>query len=103
LFSPRGSDGFTTPRPAWAEPSAARAERPSPWEGKSKLPERGHLIEFHISTLGEPETFRPMNHVFYQEKLPWFDVADRLPRYVGLDFNSEICRYGPADGDLPNA
>jgi len=76
---------------------------PLTWEGLSKLPERGHVIEFHISTLDEPETFRPMNHVFYQEKLPWFDVADHLPRYVGLDFNSEICRYGPADGDLPNA
>ena len=52
----------------------------------------GHVIEFHISTLDEPETFIPTNHLFYPEKLSWFDVADDLPRYIGLDFNGERCR-----------
>jgi hypothetical protein len=33
--------------------------------------------------------------------LSWFDVADNLPRYIGFDFNSEICRHGPANGALP--
>ena len=74
---------------------------PLTWEGQSKIPERGHIFEFHISTLDEPETFVPTNHVFYPEKLSWFDVADNLPRYIGLDFNSEICRHGPANVGLP--
>jgi hypothetical protein len=33
--------------------------------------------------------------------LSWFDVADNLPRYIRLDFNSEISRHGPANGGLP--
>ncbi len=74
---------------------------PLTWEGQSKISERGHIFEFHISTLDEPETFVPTNHVFYPEKLSWFDVADKLPRYIGLDFNSEISRHGPANGGLP--
>ena len=72
---------------------------PLTWEGQSNLPERGRIFEFHISTMDEPGAFIPTNHLFYPEKLAWFDVADSLPRFVGFDFNSEICRHGPASGD----
>ena len=37
-FSPRASDGSKTPHPAWAEPSAAGAERPSPGKAKANFP-----------------------------------------------------------------
>lgn len=69
-----------------------RCGTPLSWEGRSNLPERGMIIEFYISTFDRPEAFTPTNHVWYAEKIPWFDVADDLPRFRGFDFNSELCR-----------
>ncbi len=74
---------------------------PLTWEGKSNLPERGMIFEFYISTLDNPNAFVPTNHVWYSEKIAWFDVADDLPRYHGFDFNSEVYRRGPAHDGLP--
>ncbi len=74
---------------------------PLTWEGKSEVPERGMILEFHISTLDDPYAFVPTNHVFYKEIISWFDVADYLPRYHGFDFSSEVYRRGPAHDDLP--
>ncbi len=74
---------------------------PLTWEGKSNLPERGMILEFHISTLDDPNAFVPTNHVFYKERIAWFDVADDLPRYHGFDFNGELYRRGPAHDNLP--
>ncbi len=59
------------------------------------------IVEFHISTLDDPKAFIPTNHLFYPERIAWFDVADDLPRYYGFDSNSGICRRGPAHNDLP--
>ena len=70
---------------------------PMTWEGKSNLPERGDIIEFYISTFDEPDEFIPINHVWYPDKISWFDVADDLPRYEGFDFNSELCHKVPND------
>jgi len=72
-----------------------RCGTPLTWEGRSKLPERGDVLELHISTFDSPEAFTPTNHVFYPERIGWFDVADELPRYCGLDYNSEMVRRGP--------
>jgi len=74
---------------------------PLTWEGKSNLPGRGEILEFHISTFDNPNAFVPTNHVFYPERLAWFDVADDLPRYHGFDFSSEIYRQGPVQENLP--
>ncbi len=74
---------------------------PLTWEGKSNLPERGEIFEFHISTFDDPNAFVPTNHVFYSERIAWFDVADGLPRYHGFDFSSEVDRRGPTQDDLP--
>ncbi len=74
---------------------------PLTWEGKSNLPERGEIFEFHISTFDDPNAFVPTNHVFYSERIAWFDVADGLPRYHGFDFSSEVDRRGPALEHLP--
>ena len=74
---------------------------PLTWEGKSNLPERGEIFEFHISTFDDPNAFVPTNHVFYPERIAWFDVADGLPRYHGFDFSSEVDRRGPALEHLP--
>ena len=74
---------------------------PLTWEGQSNLPERGRIIEFHISTLDEPDAFVPTNHLFYPERIAWFDVADQLPRYHGFDFDSDVCSRGPTRENLP--
>ncbi len=58
------------------------------WGGKS-------VIEVHISTLEDPERFPPDRHVFHSERLSWFDVADRLPRYSGTSVNAEPYSYRP--------
>lgn len=74
---------------------------PLTWEGQSEVTERGVIIEFHISTLDEPDAFVPTNHLFYPERIAWFDVADELPRYRGFDFDSEVCGRGPTRENLP--
>ena len=63
---------------------------PLTWEGESGLEGRGEVIEFYVSTLDDPETFRPENHVWYSEKLSWFDVEDSLPLWSGFDHRSEL-------------
>ena len=73
-----------------------QCDTPLTWEGKSNLPERGEIIELYISTFDDPNTYVPTNHVWYQQKVAWFDVADDLPRYRGFDFNGELYCRGPA-------
>ena len=41
-------------------------------------------------------TFVPDRHVFYGERLGWFDVADQLPRYQASSTGTEPDSYGPA-------
>ena len=54
-----------------------------------------HTTEFHISTLDNPENFIPDRHMHEAERIPWFDVADDLPRYYKLDDKGEPIHYGP--------
>ncbi len=68
---------------------------PLTWEGTDD-PARGPIVEVHISTLDDPDAFVPTNHLFYPERIKWFDVYDDLPRYEGFDFESDVCRRGPA-------
>ena len=74
---------------------------PLTWEGMSGAPERGAILEVYISTLDDPNAFTPTNHIYYSEKIAWFDVADDLPRHHEFDFNSEVDRRGPAQDGLP--
>ncbi|MDH3476303.1 MAG: GFA family protein, partial [Rhodospirillales bacterium] len=39
-------------------------------------------VHLYISTLDDPENFRPKGHVYFAERIPWFDTADHLPRYA---------------------
>ena len=59
------------------------------WGGKA-------IIEIHISTLDDPEKVRPDRHVFYEERLNWFDVFDRLPRFNGSSTDAEPDSHGPS-------
>ena len=37
-------------------------------------------IDFYLSTFDEPERFEPQAHVYFEERLPWFDTRDDKPR-----------------------
>lgn len=39
-------------------------------------------VHLYLCTLNEPEKFLPEFHVFYSERVPWFEVVDDLPRYA---------------------
>jgi hypothetical protein len=43
------------------------------FEGKSS-------INFHISTLDNPDDYVPDRHFFHGHRIAWFEVADDLPR-----------------------
>ena len=43
-------------------------------------------LVFHIVSLDTPEHFVPVEHVFYEERLPWFEIDDELPRHPGSKF-----------------
>lgn len=34
-------------------------------------------------TLDYPEWFAPQKHIWYASRLPWFELADDLPRFAG--------------------
>ena len=50
---------------------------PLTWEGNLEGVDE---IEFHISTLDNPDEFPPTEHLFYAEKISWFEVDDDLHR-----------------------
>ena len=59
-------------------------------------------IEFHISTFDDPDAFVPSLHWYHSRRIAWFDVADDLPRYHGLDGDGEEpSRHGPATEGPP--
>ncbi len=41
-------------------------------------------IHLYAASLDDPRAFRPTTHVFIAERLPWFAVADDLPRHEGM-------------------
>ena len=68
---------------------------PLTWEAHSRALDRP-IIEFHISTLDEPDAFIPDRHWFHEERIAWFDIADSLPRYRGVGVKDEApYRHGP--------
>lgn len=73
---------------------------PLTWEGDGG--ELGPIFEFHISTFDAPERLVPTCHAFEPERIPWFDVADGLPRYAGFPEEGEPVRRGPVGDGLPS-
>jgi len=41
------------------------------------------IVEFHISSLDDPEAFPPNEHTHYRERISWLHVADELPKFPG--------------------
>ncbi|MEM7221556.1 MAG: GFA family protein [Pseudomonadota bacterium] len=42
-------------------------------------------INVGVCSLDQPEAVKPYLHMFFDEKVPWFDVADDLPRTTGAE------------------
>lgn len=40
-------------------------------------------VHLYLSTLDHPEDFEPQRHVYFAERIAWFDTADDLPRHEG--------------------
>jgi hypothetical protein len=41
----------------------------------------GDRVQVALGSLDHPERVRPQDHVWVQSRIPWFDVADDLPRF----------------------
>jgi hypothetical protein len=41
------------------------------------------LVSFSIATLSDPTAVAPRVHMCVADKLPWFEIADELPRFPG--------------------
>ena len=67
---------------------------PLTWEGPSLTVPGTYTIEFHISTLDNPDDYVPDRHWFHEERISWFDVTDKHPRY--RDLEGEPYLHGPA-------
>ena len=85
-----------------SSPGATRAfcgncGTPLTWEGDGN--ELGQIIELHISTFDKPELMVPTSHAFEPERLPWFEIADDLPRYEGFSEMSPLLHTGPVKSD----
>ncbi len=64
------------------------------WE--TSFGDEGAICAIHISTFEEPDNFPPTAHSFYPERIPWFEVADHLPRYEGFVAEGSLLQYGPS-------
>ena len=74
---------------------------PLTWEGFAPS-KNTTIIEFHIGTLDDPDSFVPEDHSRYEERIAWFDVADGLPRFHGVGMKGEAPhRHGPVTEGLP--
>ncbi len=69
------------------------------WEGV--WGDFGSMVDVHISTLDDPGAFVPQNHVHYEERIAWFDVADALPGYAAVDLEGAPSGRGPVRDGLP--
>ena len=54
------------------------------------------VIEFHVGTLDAPNAVTPAWHVYHDERLDWFDTADKLPRHHETARVGEPYLYEPA-------
>jgi hypothetical protein len=34
----------------------------------------------YLNAFDNPEAFKPQGHAFFEERIPWFDTRDDLPR-----------------------
>lgn len=59
----------------------------------------GPICALHISSFDDPAALTPTDHSFYATRIPWFDIADDLPRYEGFVVEGALLRHGPATAE----
>jgi len=60
----------------------------------ASIPDEIHL---YAASLADPSSAIPTCHVFVNEQLPWFEVADDLPRFATTSRGgAKPLRHGPA-------
>lgn len=74
---------------------------PLTWEGDGG--DLGPIFEIHINTFDKPDVLVPTAHAFEPERMPWFDIADNLPRFSGFADDSPLLRHGPVREGLPSS
>ncbi len=81
-----------------SSPGASRAYcdkcgTPLTWEGDGG--DLGMIVELHLSTFDDPAAMKPTAHAFYPERIAWFEIEDKLPRYEGFAELSPLLCEGP--------
>ena len=75
---------------------------PLAWEGYSNI-NKTHISNCTLVFLLSAMNLYPDHHVFYEERVQWFDVADQLPRYSGITRSAIPMAHGPVNEGLPSA
>jgi hypothetical protein len=95
---PRAAFRFTAGAPSYYASSegvrrsfCGKCGSPLTYEN-SEAPDEVHVL---AGALADPNEARPSAHVFTQEQLAWFDVADALPRFVQTRRTGPPVRHGP--------
>ncbi len=71
-----------TPRRYRSSPSGERAFCPDCGSQLFFVPtDPAWHLSFMLATLDDPNSIVPRLHIFIHDKLPWFEIADQLPRY----------------------
>lgn len=90
----RGERKFYQSSPGVQRGFCADCGTPMTYEA-DRCPDEVHL---YISTIDNPEAFRPQLHVFVGERIPWLELEDDLPRYEGFTAGAEPVSWGPLHG-----
>jgi hypothetical protein len=46
-----------------------------------RAPDNPRLVDISIASLDKPEAVEPALHLWTESQIPWFEIADHLPRY----------------------
>ena len=56
---------------------------------------RADIVDLYAGTLSDPSIVSPSGHVYAEEQLEWFEIADDLPRFAKGSRGATPVRYGP--------
>lgn len=72
----RGERATFHSSPGVTRSHCARCGTPIGYETEKRAGE----IDLYLNAFDEPQAFEPEGHVFFAERIPWFDTRDELPR-----------------------
>jgi hypothetical protein len=56
---------------------------------------RNTQVDIYVGTLDDPAAIAPTYHAFTEEQLPWFEIADALPRFAQGSIGKQPVSHGP--------